>query len=115
MNLRYRVKLRAPERSELQGLLSGGQQPVRKLKRAQILLAADEGRTDEQIAGSSGAVSRSTVYRTRQVCGGQSVVGAQRAAAGGAVRELATGEVALLAATAGAAAPNGRGHAGHWN
>ena len=43
MNVRYRVTLTQDERSELAALLNGGKQPARKLKRAQILLAADAG------------------------------------------------------------------------
>jgi hypothetical protein len=43
MNVRYRVTLTQPERDELATLLSGGRQAARKLKRAQILLAADAG------------------------------------------------------------------------
>jgi hypothetical protein len=50
MNLRYRVELTQSKRGELEGLLRGGKHPVRKLKRAQILLAADAGAGDEQIA-----------------------------------------------------------------
>ena len=38
MNIRYRVELNASERSELTALLSAGNHPARKLKRAQILL-----------------------------------------------------------------------------
>ena len=41
MNIRYRVELSEAERLELEALLSGGKHAVRKLKRAQILLAAD--------------------------------------------------------------------------
>ncbi len=44
-------------------LLSGGRQVARKLKRAQILLAADAAVGDEEIAASVG-VGGSTVYRT---------------------------------------------------
>jgi hypothetical protein len=43
MNVRYRVMLTQYERDELDGLLSGGKSRARKLKRAQILLAADAG------------------------------------------------------------------------
>ena len=43
MNIRYRVELSQTERDELKALLSGGRHAVRKLKRAQILLAADAG------------------------------------------------------------------------
>lgn len=43
--------------------MSGGKQAARKL-RAQILLAADAGVSDEEIAASIGG-GGSTVYRTR--------------------------------------------------
>jgi hypothetical protein len=44
------VDLSLAERTELRALLSAGKYPVRKLKRAQILLAADTGASDEAIA-----------------------------------------------------------------
>src|SRR4028118_688756 len=43
MNIRYRIELSEDERCELAGMLKGGKQAVRRLKRAQILLAADAG------------------------------------------------------------------------
>ena len=65
MNVRYRVTLTQYERNELGALLRGGENPARKLKRAQILLAADAGVSDEDIAVSVG-VGGSTVYRTKR-------------------------------------------------
>ena len=65
MNLHYRVELSQAERDELKVLLSGGKHAVRKVKRAQILLAADAGASDEEIATSVG-VGGSTVYRTKR-------------------------------------------------
>lgn len=65
MNVRYRVELSQAERSELTALLSGGKHAARKLKRAQILLAADAGASDENIATNVG-VGGSTVYRTKR-------------------------------------------------
>lgn len=65
MNVRYCVDLSPAERGELSALLSGGKHAVRKLKRAQILLAADAGVSDAQIAASI-AVGGSTVYRTKR-------------------------------------------------
>ena len=50
MNLRYLVELSQAERAELSTMLSGGKHAARKLKRAQILLAADAGTSDETIA-----------------------------------------------------------------
>ena len=63
MNVRYRVELSQTERAELTELLSGGKHAARRLKRAQILLAADGGASDEAIATNVG-VGSSTVYRT---------------------------------------------------
>ena len=65
MNVRYRVELSQAERGELTAMLSGGKRAARKLKRAQILLAADAGCSDEEIARAV-AVGGSTVYRTKR-------------------------------------------------
>jgi hypothetical protein len=46
MNVRYWVELNQSERDQLTTLLSGGKQAARKLKRAQILLAADAGASE---------------------------------------------------------------------
>jgi transposase len=45
-------------------LIKGGKAAVRRIKRAQILLATDAGSTDEEIATNVG-VGTSTVYRTK--------------------------------------------------
>src|SRR3954453_15374067 len=65
MNVRYRVELSQAERNELTAMLSKGKRAARKLKRAQILLAAHAGRGDAEIVRTV-AVSGSTVYRTKQ-------------------------------------------------
>jgi transposase len=65
MNVCYRVELSQAERDQLTALLSGGVHAARKLKRAQILLAADAGVGDEDIAASI-TVGGSTVYRTKR-------------------------------------------------
>ena len=65
MNIRYRVELHQSERDELRALLAGGQQPVRRLKRAQILLAADRGASDGEIAERV-VCGMSTVTRTKR-------------------------------------------------
>jgi hypothetical protein len=100
MNVRYRVELSETERAELTALLSGGKHAARKLKRAQILLAADAGAGDEEIARGVG-VGGSTVYRTKR----RFVLGNLEAALReeprpGATRKLSGKEEALLAATA---------------
>jgi len=65
MNVRYRVQLSTQERVQLVAMVLGGKEAVRRLKRAQILLAADTGSTDEHIARNV-AVGTSTVYRAKQ-------------------------------------------------
>ena len=65
MEKKYIVDLTTEERSDLEGLLQGGQMSVRKVKRIQILLKADEGWNDERIAEAYD-VGLSTVERTRR-------------------------------------------------
>jgi len=65
MNVRYRVDLSQSERDELGAFVAGGKLPVRRLKRIQILLAADAGISDEAIAASV-QTSGSTIYRTKK-------------------------------------------------
>ena len=65
MNVRYRVELSQAERDQLDEMLRGGKQAARRLKRAQILLAADTGVTEAMIATMVG-VGGSTVYRTKR-------------------------------------------------
>lgn len=65
MNVRYRVTLDAEEREALETMVRGGKISARRLKRAQVLLAADRGSTDEAIAANV-SVGTSTVYRTKR-------------------------------------------------
>ena len=65
MDKKYIVDLTTEERTDLEGRLRGGQMSVRKVKRIQILLKADEGWSDERIAEALD-VGLSTVERTRR-------------------------------------------------
>jgi len=65
MEKKYIVDLTTEERSDLEGRLQGGQMSVRKVKRIQILLKADENWSDERIAEALD-VGLSTVERTRR-------------------------------------------------
>jgi transposase len=108
MTIRYRVELTAEERDQLSRLLSAGKCAVRRLKRAQILLAAEAGATDEEIARTIG-VAGATVYRTKR----RLVVAGLEAALSegprpGAERKLTGKEEALLIATACSKPPAGR-------
>jgi transposase len=110
MNIRYRVTLTTDERLHLETMIQRGKVAVRRIKRAQILLAADQGSTDEAIA-SNVAVGTSTVYRTKQ----QFVEdGLERALSelprSGAPRKLDVEDEAKLCAVACSAPPSGRAH-----
>ena len=107
VNVRYRVELSETERLELKEMIGGGQQAVRRLKRAQILLASDAGRSETSTAQALG-VGVSTVYRTRRRFVEGNLEGAlsEEARAGG-VWKLSGKEEALLVATACSKAPAG--------
>ena len=108
MNVRYHVELSQSERDELVSLLSGGRRAARMLKRAQILLAADAGTSDDAIAATL-AVSGSTIYRTKRRFVEANLEGAlSEETRPGAERNLTGKEEALLIATACSKPPKGR-------
>lgn len=108
MNVRYRVTLSVEERAQLQSLVSGGKGPVRRLKRAQILLAAEAGASAETIALNV-VVGPSTVYRTKQRFVEEGLEAAlSEEPRLGADRKLSASEEALLVATACSKPPAGR-------
>jgi transposase len=109
MNVRYIVSLEASERQLLEALVAGGTRAVRRIKRAQILLAADARRTDEEIA-STVQVSTATVYRTKRrfVEDGIEHALSEDPRPGGK-RKLSTTEEAMLVALACSSPPQGWG------
>ena len=62
--LKYKVELNESERTHLKQMASRGETSARKVKRALVLLKADEGMTDRDIA-SGLLISASTVGRVR--------------------------------------------------
>lgn len=109
MNVRYRVELGQAERDQLDEMLRGGKHAARRLKRAQILLAADNGVTGAVIAATVG-VCESTVYRTkRRFVEGNLKLALSEEPRPGSGRKLSGKEEALLVATACSNPP--RGHA----
>src|SRR4051812_31447118 len=107
MNIRYRVDLSEPERAHLHSLISGGKHAARKVKRAQILLAAHDAISDEDIARAV-STSGSTVYRTkRRFVEGNLERALSEEARPGAARKLSGKETALLVATACSNPPEG--------
>jgi transposase len=110
MNVRYRITLSTEERAQLQLLVQGGKGSVRRIKRAQILLAAANRSSDEQIALNV-SVGTSTVFRTKRRFVEEGLEEALREAPRpGARRKLAAVEEALLVATACSKPPAGRAH-----
>jgi transposase len=108
MNIRYRVDLSQEEREEVEGLLRGGKVAARKLTRAQILLAADSGISDEVMA-STLQMSGSTIYRTKRRFVEATLEGAlnDESRPGAEGKRSAKAE-ALLVATACSKPPAGR-------
>jgi len=108
MHIRYRVELDESERQHLEALVAGGTRAVRRVKRAQILLAAAAGVSDAEIAGTL-RVGTATVYRTKQhfVERGLEPALSEGPRRGGQ-RKLAATEEALLVATACSSPPAGR-------
>ena len=108
MNIRYHVELSEAERGELAALVGGGKHYARKIKRAQILLAADSGLSDDDIAAAV-AVGGSTVYRTKRRFVEVNLEAAlNEEPRAGADRKLTGNEEALLVATACSSPPEGR-------
>jgi transposase len=108
MNLRYRITLTSDEQAQLRTFVQGGKGAFRRLKRAQILLAAASGSADADIAANVG-VGTSTVYRTKRRFVEEGLEAAlSEEPRPGAERKLDATEEALLIAIACSAPPGGR-------
>jgi transposase len=108
LNIKFCVDLSQSERDQLDALLSGGRHAARKIKRAQILLAANGGVSDEVIAATL-KVSGSTIYRTRRRFVEANLEGAlTEEPRPGVERKLSSKQEALLVATACSKPPPGR-------
>ena len=108
MAKKYVVKLTEGERTHLKQLLSKGRVSARKLKRAQILLAADAGQIDEGIAANIQAhVNTVERVRRRFVEGGVEHALTEAKRPGGKSKLDGKGE-AMLIALACSDPPTGR-------
>jgi transposase len=107
---KYVVKLESAERSQLLDLMSKGTIGARKMKRAQILLKADEGWKDADIIKALNT-NRSTVERTRKrfVEGGLDKALNEDPRPGQRVKLAGNAEAHLVALTC-SDAPGGRDH-----
>lgn len=100
MNVHYRVELGNEERAVLEELVYRGSPRVRKVKRALILLAADRGDSQQEIAQSLD-VGTATVFRTKRDFVEQGLQQAlEEAPRQGGQRKLSDKEELLLVATA---------------
>lgn len=108
MSAKYTVNLSESEIRHLQAITSKGKIAVRKLKRAQILILAQERHPDAKIAQMLN-IGESTVHRTRQKCVelGLEIALSERPRQGRA-RKLDGKAEAFLVATACSQAPSGR-------
>jgi transposase len=108
MGIRYIVTLSDAEYDALEQLQHGGKCGVRKLKRAQILLAAEHREEVGSIARSL-SVGAATVYRTTRRYVEEGLEAAlSESPREGASRKLAANEEAMLVAIACSKAPAGR-------
>ena len=65
MKSKYIINLSEEERRDLEQMTSKGKTSVRKVKRAQILLPANQDKTDKAVAEAL-HVAAATVFRTRR-------------------------------------------------
>jgi transposase len=103
---KYRVNLSAEERVALEQLLQHGKAGTRKLTRARILLQADDGLSDEEIAAAL-AVGPATVRRMRQRFVEAHLGALDEHVRPGAQRKLTAKQEAHVVAVAGTPAPEG--------
>jgi transposase len=106
---KYVVDLTAEERTTLEQLVHRGKSSARKLTRARILLQADEGLTDEEIA-SALTVSIATIERTRQRFVEANLEALNELPRPGGQRKLSGKQEAHLIAVACTPAPHGQDH-----
>ena len=104
---KYVVELTAEERSTVEHLLQKGKSSARKLTRARILLKADEGLEDEEIAETVGT-SVATIERTRQRFVESNLEALNELPRPGGQRKLSGKQEAQLIAVACTPAPRGR-------
>jgi transposase len=103
---KYRVDLSTEERLTLEQLLRHGMAETRMLTRARLLLKADEGLSDEEIAAAL-AVGPATVRRLRQRFVEEHLGALDEHVRPGAQRKLTAEQEAHLIAIARTPAPEG--------
>jgi transposase len=105
---KYNRTLSEDERIKLSQITSTGKESARTIKRAQILLLADEGKPDQAIAEVL-HVSKTTAYRTRRKFAEKGLDSAlKEGPRPGKARRLDGKQEAFLIATACSEPPEGR-------
>lgn len=109
MNVKYLVELNEEEKEILYSLTSKGKESARKLKRANVLLQANEGKKDNEIVGLLN-VSTSTIGRIKKQFVEEGLEAAlNEGKRSGCPRKLDAVSDALLTAIACSAPPEGCG------
>jgi transposase len=104
----YRVDLSEPERASLLALIQKGKAAARRVRRAHVLLLADEGKTDAEIAAAL-HTGTATVERLRKRFVEEGLAAAlSEKPRPGARRKLDGKQEALLVALTCSAPPEGR-------
>jgi transposase len=110
MRIKYRVDLTKEERTHLLGLIGKGKHGARTLARARILLKADEGLHDEEVAAALN-VGYATVGRVRRRFVEEGLERAlKEGPRPGATPKLDERQCAHLIAVACSEAPDGHDH-----
>lgn len=110
MNKKYLIQLPDTDREYLLEFIAQGQARAREFTRAHILLKADEGLTDEEIAKALHS-TLPTVQRVRQRYVEDGLTRALKAKAHAARPKKFNGsQEAIIIATACSAVPDGHGH-----
>jgi transposase len=104
---KYRVDLRPEERKTFAQWLRSGKAGTRQLTRARILLKADDGLPDEEIAAALDG-GTATVGRTRQRLVEENLEALNDHTRSGAQRQLTSKQEAQMIAVACTPAPKGR-------
>ena len=110
MQIKWRVDLADEEREHLLGLISKGKRGARTLARARVLLKADEGMTDDDVAAAVN-VGYATVGRVRRRFVEEGLEGALKEGPWpGAKPKLNERQCAHVIAVACSEAPEGHDH-----
>jgi transposase len=108
MNKQYHIQLTDEERKELERLVERGRKPARKITRAGILLLADTGKSDKEIAEAL-RICTLTVHNVRKrFFKEKSVTSLEEKPRPGRPPKLVGLAAAHITALAGSAAPEGR-------